>query len=746
MKERKEIRLNAEAVREALPAVPADFAARAEGLIAGLPAERTEPMKKKVSLGLALAAVLTLLALGALAAVLLTGQELVEQEAVPVAQQNDTQWRTTTEFSPEELAEFIRKCSENGIDLDETDAIMQAIRRGEGYDEEETIMAVCRAAFGGNYGEWTLAQQYWFQDMMVAIGYAAGNDMQMPGTDDLTEEAALAEAVRQLQAKYGAETPLADRTRYCVERSFSRDEDTGESFWWFSFTPREIDLPQAAASLNKAGELTDSSWTAPDWTPGTYSADAALGAAQSVWGWDMEHTWTQEQWLRLGRLIADADPEVEPGFYNRNQIAALRQTVYAEPTEQDLPRERAEEIALAACEGEEKKPWGAVLMEADGRRIWKICVRTLRERGTYMDSYDIRMLELDAATGEILNSRMQDAAVENWARWVPDSVYSSIMADVLTEAQAIDLAAEKLREEPGLAEAPLMDSAVFERLAWRMGKDAWEITFRPKTLDWTECRVSVTDAGEASVTAAEQFPLTADNVIQRCRNAMGWWGDWDQAKWVEVSRLLEGFTEAETRQGRVLLKTRYPEADAARISADEAVNICFRASGVRAGEVLSHVLIAAEPHPLWKVCFYGFDGTVEGVMLWEVDGETGEVTDRDFFTPDNEERDPSWRRYTTRAAWAAAILEEEGVFPLACSAVWHTYGDMTLDDPAMDLPLEDDEVFTPEIDGLHVYFRSRWSNFHDYEVTLDEHGLPLAVDELESSGSEMWEGESYGNG
>ena len=71
---------------------------------------------------------------------------------------------------------------------------------------------------------------------------------------------------------------------------------------------------------------------------------------------------------------------------------------------------------------------------------------------------------------------------------------------------------------------------------------------------------------------------------------------------------------------------------------------------------------------------------------------------------------------------------------------------MTLDDPAMDLPLEDDEVFTPEIDGLHVYFRSRWSSFHDYEVTLDESGLPISVTELESSGQEIWEGENYGHG
>ena len=99
-----------------------------------------QKMKRKISVGLILALALALLSLGALAAALLSAQQVVEEKAVPLAQNNDSDWRVNTKFSPEELAEFIRACGENGIDLDENDQIMQALREGEGYDEEEAIM------------------------------------------------------------------------------------------------------------------------------------------------------------------------------------------------------------------------------------------------------------------------------------------------------------------------------------------------------------------------------------------------------------------------------------------------------------------------------------------------------------------------------------------------------------------------------------------------------------------------------
>ena len=220
--------------------------------------ERTgEPVvKKRLSVGLVLALVLVMIAVTALAVALLSPREVVEQVAVPMAQENDKEWRIVTDFSPEALAEFIRQAGENGIDLDENHAIMQAIRNGEGYDEEEAIMAVCRAAFGGNYDEWTLAERHWFQDMMVSIGWAFQNNEPLPGPDDLTEEEARARLLAAIRAEYG-ELPLEDRAQYAVSLTFDAEEGTAEGdVWTLTCRPRD-DAAEAfyTASLNRAGQV-----------------------------------------------------------------------------------------------------------------------------------------------------------------------------------------------------------------------------------------------------------------------------------------------------------------------------------------------------------------------------------------------------------------------------------------------------------------------------------------------------------
>ena len=183
-------------------------------------AEGETKVKKKLSAGLILAIVILLIAVTALAVALLSPKEVVEQVAVPMAQKNDRDWRVETDFTPDELAAFIRECNENGIDLDENDAIMKAFRNGQGYNEQEAIMAVCRTAFGGTYGEWTIAEQHWFQDVMVAIGWAEQNYVALPGPDDLTEEEARARLIAAIREKFGADLPLEDKTQYETSLSY----------------------------------------------------------------------------------------------------------------------------------------------------------------------------------------------------------------------------------------------------------------------------------------------------------------------------------------------------------------------------------------------------------------------------------------------------------------------------------------------------------------------------------------------
>ena len=251
-------------------------------------------VKPKLTFGLVLTLVLVLITAAAVAVTvaLLTPQEVVEQVAVPMARQNDKDWRIETEFSPNELASFIQTLSENGFTLDENNAIMEAIRNGEGYDEEETIMAICRQAFGGNYGDWTLAQQHWFWDVMIEIGWATDNDIEVPGPDDLTEEEAKARLIKAIRTEYGEDLLLEDKSQFALHLGYlSTPTDSGET-WILSANPVVGDAVGETAhyyaSLDKTGNVVELHIT-PVYREASYES-----VMQSV-----EYTLTEEEAVHL---------------------------------------------------------------------------------------------------------------------------------------------------------------------------------------------------------------------------------------------------------------------------------------------------------------------------------------------------------------------------------------------------------------------------------------------------------------
>ncbi len=276
-------------------------------------AEGELKVRKKLSAGLVLAIVILLIAVTALAVALLSPKEVVEQVAVPMAQGNDRDWRIEMDFTPDELADFIRKCNENGIDLDENDAIMKAIRNGQGYSEEEAIMAVCRKAFGGNFGEWTIAERHWFQDVMVSIGWASANYVELPGPDDFSEEEAKARLIAAIRDKFGADLPLEDRAQFETSLSYSAEPEAG-NVWMMTCHPRTEGAEAFyEASMDKDGHVGE-----------VISVD--YGRSQTLEDRGYAFTLTEEEAVRLaaegicrqtGQDVPLEDPEKYHSFVYR---------------------------------------------------------------------------------------------------------------------------------------------------------------------------------------------------------------------------------------------------------------------------------------------------------------------------------------------------------------------------------------------------------------------------------------------
>lgn len=144
-------------------------------------ARQMETPKRKRFYGMVLAALLLLLAATAVAAAYLSAQQFVQQEVLPLAQENDAD-RYEEKFSNQELAEIVRLAQENGIAL--SDEMMAAFENGYGYYEQSAIMEIVSTALGKKYYSWSIEEKYWFGEVMVLLGFRADNPCRLPSGDD----------------------------------------------------------------------------------------------------------------------------------------------------------------------------------------------------------------------------------------------------------------------------------------------------------------------------------------------------------------------------------------------------------------------------------------------------------------------------------------------------------------------------------------------------------------------------------
>ncbi len=380
-----------DAVRMSAPVLPDAFEQEMGQLIEHLPRKERSVMKRKLSLGLVLALMLCLLTAGAVAVALLTNEELVEQLLVPMAQENDASGLNET-FTHEELGVILALAEENGIHLDANGHISEAYAAGEGYWEEEVIMAIAKEAFGPYPGQWTLEEQYWFEEMAVAIGFKAVNYARIPGEGDLTYEAAYALAKAYIGEEYGPSQVLRldDRASYDLWRGYHAYPDEAgilqEPTWYFWFEPKDISLTEYELTMSRTGEvlsckIQQTLASLMEETAGVMSYEIR-DRFERCYGtqWD----WSPETWVSYGQWLdraLDADTCLQA------------QAVYLLPPEGSLTMEAVCALALDAADDPDSKLLCAVCMADGDCPIWKVTLRDGNNERIF--------LELDCLTGAV---------------------------------------------------------------------------------------------------------------------------------------------------------------------------------------------------------------------------------------------------------------------------------------------------------------------------------------------------------
>ncbi len=196
-------------------------------------------MKRKMTMGLVFAIILVLTAMTAVAIELLTGRQIIEQIAVPMAQENDTEELIKESYTHAELVQLLQTLNENGITLEEDSRIMQALDNGQGYWEEEVLMAICREAFGGNFSTWSVEEKHWFDNMTVKIGFKEKNPYLIPGEDDMSVPEARVYAAELLKDEYGVQLPVESSEQWMLWEWFYAPWTDTEGFhpalWKFEY-------------------------------------------------------------------------------------------------------------------------------------------------------------------------------------------------------------------------------------------------------------------------------------------------------------------------------------------------------------------------------------------------------------------------------------------------------------------------------------------------------------------------------
>lgn len=686
-------------------------------------ADRKEPVivRKKMKYGVALALILMLLTATAVAAVLLTGMEVIEQEAVPMAQGNDGDVRPVDEYTFEELQSIILTAQENGIYLDDDTSVMRALRNGEGYSEEETIMAICREAFGGLFYEWTTEEKHWFQEMMIDIGWSTENGYEIPGEGEMSSAEARAQAVKLLQEKYGADLPLDDPAMYRVEEwYFAKGDDQLGLNWNFVFYPRYLEGATCYASFDKQGGQAELSREEPyTWTE--YTELQLKNRVDRIYNYRYAGTgmvsWECDAWYAFGQKL----PGAQRSASWNEEYDAYAASVYLLPGEGDLTRQQARDIAFADAGVKDYTGVTELLLGKGSQRTWKITFNTSEKTG----KNQLLSYEIDSVSREIL--RRDDLTSEQaWARYVLFQTYEAFAPDkedILTPEKAVEIAVKTLHTHFNDDTIPYMDESIYEINArYNANSDRYTVLFNVKQLGYGRANVTVKGDGTARLVFANPSGLNGDTLFECYDDLYGSCFDWDQSRWVEFGQAMQQY-EPTTFEGKLFKQTTYVDASTVKISRDDALDIVWKDAQT---DHICAILIGAEPNPVWKVRA----NTNPVTTLYEIDAMTGEILDKELYYIQLSNFDHTMKMYTLRKDYMPAALAHFGVERIAMELCVKAFaGDFEQYGESPDI-FTNKSAYSVQVDGMTVTFAARDPQNPSYRVTVAQDAMSAEVENL----------------
>lgn len=286
----------------------------------------------------------------------------------------------------------------------------------------------------------------------------------------------------------------------------------------------------------------------------------------------------------------------------------------------------------------------------------------------------------------------------------------------MTEEAAIARAKDAIWAQLG-SSIPLGDEAAYAISAvYSEHREGYRVSFEPKVIDYGLCMVWV-DENETKVERADEPGYTGDTLFTRFQAVYGYPSGWNQNVWLLLDRMLEPL-EVTSFSAQLMKETTYAGASQAIVTREEAFDIALRDYGQPEARTFTGVLISTIEGPVWKLRVMGDPAC----RLYEIDGMTGAILDREDYKADNYDFDNPVKMYTLRRDYEPALVKQHGMEYIAAVAVSKAYGDMRLDDPMLGLHEEAGE-YEVAVTDRRVEFRAQEEGRDSYFVTFDENSM-----------------------
>ena len=173
-------------------------------------------VRKKFSMSFVLTFILIIFSLTAVAAVVLSGTDFVNQYLAPMADTTESD-----SWSQEELRYIKEIAEQNGVQFSEE--IMKEFASEDKVFKETLMRLFMKMELGDSPASWTVADQAWYDELLFSHGLVEERTRFVPEGDELTEDEAVAIATEYVRNNWGVDVSVATNCRQYVQYMLSTD-------------------------------------------------------------------------------------------------------------------------------------------------------------------------------------------------------------------------------------------------------------------------------------------------------------------------------------------------------------------------------------------------------------------------------------------------------------------------------------------------------------------------------------------